>query len=245
LRREGSSPIPFSSLDKVWTPRVEGCFCRSAANRLRHLPIPLGYPYAVNKRGRMSTIRLNVVFGCQLSTISLLAVLAWAPAAVAQSTPQTQPQQQPSQQPTQPPPDQASPDAGGPGGDNGAIALPKKKEKPDDAPPPAPAQPKFKNPEGAGDYTLRVDVPEVSVDVGVLLEKSSFPASNHRTSRSMRTGSSRRSRASNESKRRSPRCFCASSPRPLTITTITSFRICGTPHGNLHGNCGRRTTSRL
>jgi len=120
----------------------------------------------------MSTIRLNVVFGCQLSTISLLAVLAWAPAAVAQSTPQTQPQQQPSQQPTQPPPDQASPDAGGPGGDNGAIALPKKKEKPDDAPPPAPAQPKFKNPEGAGDYTLRVDVPEVSVDVGVLLEKT-------------------------------------------------------------------------
>jgi VWFA-related protein len=119
----------------------------------------------------MSTIRLNSLIACRLSTISLLAALALAPAAMAQSTPQTQPQQ-PSQQPAQQPPDQASPDAGGPGGDNGAIALPKKKDQPEEAPPPAPAQPKFKNPDGAGDYTLRVDVPEVTVDVGVLLQKS-------------------------------------------------------------------------
>jgi VWFA-related protein len=120
----------------------------------------------------MSTIRLNALPGCRLSELAFLAVLAFVPAAVAQSTPQTQPQQQSPQQPAQQPPDQASPESGGPGGDNGAIALPKKKDKPENTPPPAPAQPKFKNPEGAGDYTLRVDVPEVTVDVGVLLEKS-------------------------------------------------------------------------
>lgn len=98
----------------------------------------------------------------------LLAALAVAPLALAQSTPTTQAPPTPPQQQ----PDQTSPDAGGPGGDNGAIALPKKKDKPDDTPPPAPAQPKFKNPEGAADYSLKVDVPEVTVDVGVLLEKT-------------------------------------------------------------------------
>jgi VWFA-related protein len=80
--------------------------------------------------------------------------------------------QQPSQQPATPPSD-ASPEAGGPGGDNGVIALPKKKDNPDNAPlPPAPAQPKVKNPEGLTNFSIRVDVPEVSVDVGVLLEKT-------------------------------------------------------------------------
>jgi VWFA-related protein len=95
----------------------------------------------------------------------LVAVLALAPAAWTQSTP-------PPQNPPAQPPDQTAPDAGGPTGDNGAIALPKKKDVPETAPPPAPAQPKFKNPDGAGDYSLRVNVPEVSVDVGVLLEKT-------------------------------------------------------------------------
>ena len=96
----------------------------------------------------------------------LMAVVALAPAAWTQSTPPA-PQNPPAQQQ-----DQTAPDAGGPTGDNGAIALPKKKDVPETAPPPAPAQPKFKNPEGAADYSLRVNVPEVSVDVGVLLEKT-------------------------------------------------------------------------
>jgi len=93
-------------------------------------------------------------------------VLALSPAAWTQSTPPA-PQNPPAQQP-----DQTAPDAGGPTGDNGAIALPKKKDAPEPTPPPAPAQPKFKNPDGAADYSLRVNVPEVSVDVGVLLEKT-------------------------------------------------------------------------
>jgi VWFA-related protein len=78
----------------------------------------------------------------------------------------------PQQQPQQPSPqDQTAPDSGGPGGDNGSIALPKKKE-PEEAPPPAPAEPKVKNPEGAGNFSLRIEVPEVTVDVGVILEKT-------------------------------------------------------------------------
>jgi hypothetical protein len=124
----------------------------------------------------MSTIRLHDRFRLRLEAFPLIAALALAPIALAQSTPQQNPPaQQPSQQPGQPPaqqPDQSTPDAGGPGGENGPIALPKKKDKPEEAPPPAPAQPKFKNPEGAGDYSLRVEVPEVTVDVGVLLEKT-------------------------------------------------------------------------
>jgi len=70
-------------------------------------------------------------------------------------------------------PDQTTPDSGGPNADSGAIALPKKKEKPDDTPPPAPIAPKIKNPEGpASNFSLRIDVPEVTVDVGVVLEKT-------------------------------------------------------------------------
>ena len=74
--------------------------------------------------------------------------------------------------PPQPQPDQAAPDSGGPGADNGAIALPKKKDDSDKTPPPAPVAPKFKNPEGMPNYSLRIEVPEVTVDVGVLLEKT-------------------------------------------------------------------------
>jgi VWFA-related protein len=98
-----------------------------------------------------------------------LAILMLALAAVA-SLPLSR-----AQTPTPPSgqPDQTLPDSGGPSGDSGSIALPKKKDSPDEAPPAAaPATPKFKNPEGAANFSLRVEVPEVTVDVGVLLEKT-------------------------------------------------------------------------
>lgn len=66
--------------------------------------------------------------------------------------------------------DQSAPEAGGPGGDTGAIAIPKKKEKQPEAP--ALAEPKIKTPEGMGNFSLRVDVPVVTVDVGVVLRKT-------------------------------------------------------------------------
>ena len=95
----------------------------------------------------------------------LVLALAAAPLCRAQATPppaQPQPQQ----------PDQAAPESGGPGGDSGAIALPKKKAETEEAPPPAPAQPKIKNPEELPNVSLRIDVPEVTVDVGVMIEKN-------------------------------------------------------------------------
>ena len=115
----------------------------------------------------MSTSRNNVK-APQLSLGALfLALLGVAVVPAVLGHGQAQPA---GQQPNQ---NQTAPDAGGPSGDNGAIALPKKKDNPDEAPPPpAPAEPKFKNPEGVGNVSLRVEVPEVTVDVGVLLEKT-------------------------------------------------------------------------
>jgi VWFA-related protein len=99
--------------------------------------------------------------------LALLLISTLAPALHAQSTP---PQQQPT---TTPPPDTSSPDSGGPGGDNGPIVVPKKKAPTDDTPPPAaPVAPKIKNPENMPSVSLHVDVPEVTVDIGVLLEKT-------------------------------------------------------------------------
>jgi len=83
---------------------------------------------------------------------------------------QTQPSQQQTQSNQQQQQDQAVPEAGGPGADTGAIAIPKKKEEA--APPPPPPEPKVKNPPGLQNFSLRVDVPVVNVDVGVILEKT-------------------------------------------------------------------------
>ncbi len=91
--------------------------------------------------------------------------------AVLAITPMAQLQAQASGQQPQPQ-DQASPESGGPGGDTGVIAVPKKKDVPEEAPPPAPVEPKVKNPSELGAVSLRLDVPEVTVDVGVLLEKN-------------------------------------------------------------------------
>jgi VWFA-related protein len=108
------------------------------------------------------------------ASLALLSLVFCQSVAPAQQQPQQQPQQKPQQtQPNQQghqPEDQSAPDAGGPGGDNGAIAIPKKKEK-EEAPPPPP-EPKVKNPPGLQNFSLRVDVPVVNVDVGVILEKT-------------------------------------------------------------------------
>jgi VWFA-related protein len=115
----------------------------------------------------MSTLRPSN-FAPRRIPLAMLVFAFAALVAVPFSRAQSQPQPQPSGQQ----PDQAAPEAGGPGADSGAIALPKKKDKPDDTPPPAPVAPKVKNPEGMANFSLRVEVPEVTVDVGVLLEKT-------------------------------------------------------------------------
>ncbi len=101
---------------------------------------------------------------CYSVLLLALAVLATAPMSRAQSQPASPQTQRP---------DQTAPASGGPAGDTGVIAVPKKKEAPEEAPPPAPAAPKMiKNPEELGNVSIRLDVQEVTVDVGVLLEKT-------------------------------------------------------------------------
>jgi len=116
----------------------------------------------------MFPVRLSFPILRRISlSVPIVAVLVLACAAVS-------PAQTPSQTP--PPagqqPDQTTPDSGGPTGDTGVMAIPKKKENPDNTPPPAPVAPKVKTPEGMPNFSLHVDVPEVTVDVGVLLEKT-------------------------------------------------------------------------
>jgi VWFA-related protein len=102
--------------------------------------------------------------------ILILAVAAVTPVPLVRAQATTPPAPPAAQQPQLP--DQAAPDSGGPSGDTGVIALPKKKDNSENAPPPAPAVPKIKNPEGMPTFSLHVEVPEVTVDVGVLVEKN-------------------------------------------------------------------------
>lgn len=133
-------------------------------------------------------------FARHLLAASLATALVSTPAAVLaqssspdqQQTSGTQ-QQEPQhngqyQMPGEPPPaqnqapnqapnqDQSAPEAGGPGGDSGVIALPKK--NPAESAPPPPPPPVVKNPKGLENFSLRVNVPVVTVDIGVLLQKT-------------------------------------------------------------------------
>jgi VWFA-related protein len=75
--------------------------------------------------------------------------------------------QQPAQNQASQAPDQVPAEAGGPGGEVGPMAVPKKtKESSDDTPPP----PKPKKPADAPEYSLRVDVPVVTVDARVVMK---------------------------------------------------------------------------
>jgi VWFA-related protein len=114
---------------------------------------------------RSVLIARHMTVAIMFTMLCVLAIGSVAP-ALAQSSGQK------SQQNQQPP--QAAPDSGGPGGDTGVIAVPRRKDVPEDTPPPppAPAEPKVKNPEELGAVSLRLEVPEVTVDVGVLLEKT-------------------------------------------------------------------------
>jgi len=69
------------------------------------------------------------------------------------------------------PKQEAPPEAGGPGGDIGPYAIPRK--NPDEAPPPPPP-PAPKKVEGLPDYSIRVNAPLVNVDVLVTTKSGQF-----------------------------------------------------------------------
>jgi VWFA-related protein len=109
------------------------------------------------------------------------ALLAAALVSVIHLGSQTGHAQTPTQTPGQTPaPDQSqapaqtnppAADDSGPQTDNGPLVIKKKKEAEEPPPPPAPAEEKIKNPNNAN-YSLRVDVPLVSLDVSVQLDKT-------------------------------------------------------------------------
>jgi len=103
--------------------------------------------------------RLNQVLSVSRKRAIVLAfVLFWMVAATLPAQAQTQDTSQ--QPPANPNKQDAPPAAGGPENDVGPYVVPKKKEEP---PPPAPEKPK--KIEGMPDYSIRVDVPLVNLDV--------------------------------------------------------------------------------
>ena len=100
---------------------------------------------------------------------SLLVVLCTVAFAISPISAQnTQNSQQTQQNPGA---QQAPAEAGGPQGDIGPIAVPKK--KPEDEKPPERA-PKVKNPEEIGTFSLKVDVPLVNLPVSVITGNGQF-----------------------------------------------------------------------
>jgi VWFA-related protein len=97
-----------------------------------------------------------------------LAFVAWAGFRTGLSA-QDGGQQAPSQRQPNPNQQEAPPEAGGPGNDVGPYVIPKKTEE---APPPAPERPK--RIEGMPDYSIKVDVPLVNVDVMVTTKDGQF-----------------------------------------------------------------------
>ena len=102
-----------------------------------------------------------------------LLVAAFQPMPTAAQDTSQQGQQAPTQQGQQPPANpnkqEAPPEMGGPQNDTGPYVVPKKKEEP---PPPAPEKPK--KIEGMPDYSLKVDVPLVNLDVLVTTRDGQF-----------------------------------------------------------------------
>ena len=104
--------------------------------------------------------RMNLRKGLLTAALAMLT-MGCGLSALAQQTPP----------PTTPPADQ-NPTAGGPATDNSDIVITKKKEQPDAPPPAAPAEPVVKNPANLQNFSLHVDVPLVTVDVSVQLDKT-------------------------------------------------------------------------
>src|ERR1017187_10037757 len=100
---------------------------------------------------------LTVINVAVVVALLCLTVPGRAQSTDAQSSSQSQASQKPNQVPDE---------AGGPGGEVGPMAVPKKKDSTDDTPPP----PKPKKQADIPEYSLHVDVPVVTVDARVVMK---------------------------------------------------------------------------
>ncbi|MFZ0813957.1 MAG: VWA domain-containing protein [Candidatus Sulfotelmatobacter sp.] len=123
---------------------------------------PLTQPRLQNGRSRFQNfVRLLAI------TVSLALLVGTVPASAQDQS------QAPAQDNGKPKQD-APPEAGGPGGDIGPYAIPKKTNNEEPPPPPAPTSPK--KIEGMPDYSIKVNVPLVNVDVLVTTKAGGFVA---------------------------------------------------------------------
>ena len=111
---------------------------------------------------------LRVTGGVLALAVPLALVYAVVPACAQEQT-QTPPQDQ--NQDNAKPKQDAPAESGGPGGDMGPYAIPKKNTEEAPPPPPPPAPKKV---EGLPDYSIRVNAPLVNVDVLVTTKSGQF-----------------------------------------------------------------------
>jgi VWFA-related protein len=127
-----------------------------------------------NRRSPLQNLWLKRVTLVTTASLFLLiqvtALCAHAASEQDQSSPPSQ--SQPSTDSNGKPKQDAPPEAGGPGGDIGPYAVPKK--NPEEAPPPQPPPTSPKKVEGMPDYSIKVNVPLVNVDVLVTTKSGQF-----------------------------------------------------------------------
>src|SRR5256885_892839 len=120
---------------------------------------------------RLTVLTCLICIFVLLPTVGLGAQSNQTSTTSTSSQNQQSQQSQQNQQNQQKKPEQAPAAAGGPQGDIGPIAVPKKKPEEEK---PVEKQPKIKNPEEIGNYSLRVDVPLVNIDVSVVTKDGQF-----------------------------------------------------------------------
>src|SRR5579864_4275647 len=118
----------------------------------------------------LSGIKAQRFWSCRTFLVGLLATACSVFPSFARNS-QNSSQNQQNQQSQNGQQQQAPPEAGGPTGDVGPIAVPKK--KPEDEKPPERA-PKAKNPEEIGTFSLKVDVPLVNLPISVVTGNGQF-----------------------------------------------------------------------
>jgi VWFA-related protein len=127
---------------------------------------------AYRESRRRSQQRLRLHNFTRLATVLLVSLLLLGaiPSAPAQDQPQP-PSGQAQDQNNGKPKQDAPTDAGGPAGDVGPYAIPKKNPE---APPPPPPPATPRKVEGMPDYSIKVNVPLVNVDVMVTTKTGQF-----------------------------------------------------------------------
>ena len=156
-------------------------------------------PASLHRRSRSVLGAIPLAAAVLLVTSLGVEATLWGQAQTSPSS--SQPQTKTPDKPTQ----ETPAEAGGPTGDIGPIVVPKKKE----APPPEPV--KRKPPEGLADYSMRVDVPVVNVDVQVLSKDGFLPGLKKENFRVLEDGVPQKVTAFNQSE------------APITAVLVVEF----------------------